>query len=511
MTTISSRSLRPPRRGIRSASRSLFTAGTVALVLVSGTAGALAQPSTTPAAPTPSGTPESVSVQQAPALVDPCATPTTTAPTTTTTAPPTTTTTTAVPTPSCTTVPAVPPAATSTTIPAPAEQAPAVAPAPAPVPESPAPALADAPTPAEPSAVEPVEPENDDLSSKTAEPDPDWTPTENPNATVVPGEMRSDREEIPAPFTKEDADRAETLEARSRMSRAVQSCQYYWPSPHAVCGVIRDKYNSLGGPASFLSFPNSPEYTNPDGYGKRTQFLNGPIYWSAATGAHPVVNSFLNRWGILGYESAQGMLGYPTTDEIVLPDGGRRQEFQRGAIYVAFQNAVGSAIRNGLIRDKWNSVGAHTGPLGYPSSDPIDVNKNSGRYNNFVNGTITWSQPTGARLLFGVVRDRWASTGREDGPAGYPTADEQVLPDGIGHAATFEDKSAIYSYPILGAWFIPANIISGFRYMGYEQGELGYPTEAAVLVNNQDFSIRQKFQRGYIALGVSDGKFYVLY
>ncbi|WP_241199261.1 hypothetical protein, partial [Rhodococcus sp. NJ-530] len=32
---------------------------------------------------------------------------------------------------------------------------------------------------------------------------------------------------------------------------------------------------------------------------------------------------------------------------MVLPDGGRRQEFQDGVIYVAFQNAVGSALVNG--------------------------------------------------------------------------------------------------------------------------------------------------------------------
>lgn len=52
---------------------------------------------------------------------------------------------------------------------------------------------------------------------------------------------------------------------------------------------------------------------------KFREFLNGPIYWSAATGAHPVVNSFLNRWGLNGYEA--GWMHYPTTGEIVLPDG----------------------------------------------------------------------------------------------------------------------------------------------------------------------------------------------
>ncbi len=381
---ISSKPLRPPRSRSRSATRSLFTAGTVALMLISGTSAALAQPSTTPA-PTPSAAPDSGPSELAPTPVDPCATPTTTTPTSTTTAPPTTTTT-AVPTPSCDTAPAAP--ESSTTIRAPSttssEPAPSAAPA-ALAPEAAAPSLAQAPLPAEPAADEPVAPTDEELSSKTAEPDPDWTPTENPKSTVTPGQMRSDREEIPAPFTKEDADNAETMEARQRMSRAAVGCQTYWPSPYEVCGVIRDKYNSLGGPGSFLSFPKTNELTNPGNTGKRSEFLNGPIYWSAATGAHPVVNSFLNRWGVHNYET--GFLGYPTTDEIVHSDAiGRRQEFQNGAIYVAFQNAIGSAIANGAIRDKWNELGAHAGWLGYLTSDEFTVGVT--RYHDFVNGRI---------------------------------------------------------------------------------------------------------------------------
>lgn len=246
--------------------------------------------------------------------------------------------------------------------------------------------------------------------------------------------MRSDREEIPAPFTKADADKAETMEAKTRAQRAQRAaltagCQVYWPSPYEVCGAIKDKYNSLGGPGSFLSFPNSTELTNPDGFGKRTQFLNGPIYWSGSTGAHPVVNSFLNRWGVLGYEG--GYLKYPTTDEIVLPDGGRRQEFQGGAIYVAFQNAVGSAIRNGPLRDKYNAVGglAPGGTLlGYPTQDQANLPDGQGQMDRFQNGVIYWSPATGAWPVVDRVLKAWGDAGYEKSSFGYPVAD-QVSPD----------------------------------------------------------------------------------
>lgn len=413
--------------------------------MLSGTAGALAQPTTTPA-PTPSVAPQSAPAEQQPPA-DPCATPVTTTPTTTSIAPPTTTTS-AAPTPSCATVPATPQVTTPAAVQSTTTSLPAQAPAPAPAEQTTPADVAPAQLPSEPAADQPIAPENDELSSKTAEPDPDWTPTDNPNLTVVPGAMRSDREEIPAGATKEMADKAETMEARQRMSRAAAGCQTYWPFPYEVCGVIRDKYNSLGGPSSFLSYPNSPEYTNPDGFGKRTQFLNGPIYWSAATGAHPVVNSFLNRWGIHRFEA--GWLAYPTTDEVLLPDGGRRQEFQGGAIYVAFQNAIGSAIHNGPVRDKWNSLGAESAGsvLGYITGDEIDLPDGYGRMARFERGVIYWTPNTLAHAVTEPILTLWANTGYEQGEWQYPISDRIDLGGGK-FEQRFQDWTA--SYPLVDA------------------------------------------------------------
>ncbi|WP_241665796.1 LGFP repeat-containing protein [Prescottella subtropica] len=93
---------------------------------------------------------------------------------------------------------------------------------------------------------------------------------------------RMQRTALPEGVTQDDAELAE------RMAMVVaDNCQFYIPSPHAVCGAIRDKYNAMGGPASFLSYPTSPEYQNPGNTGARSEFLHGSIYWSAAAGAHP--------------------------------------------------------------------------------------------------------------------------------------------------------------------------------------------------------------------------------
>ncbi|MBT1258277.1 LGFP repeat-containing protein [Rhodococcus erythropolis] len=245
--------------------------------------------------------------------------------------------------------------------------------------------------------------------------------------------MRSDREEIPEGYTKEQADEAEMVEARlqqrARTSRAAPGCQAYWPVGFEVCGAIRDKYNSLGAQWGFLSFPTSGEQTSPDGHGKFTTFVNGPIYWSAAGGAHPVLNSFLNRWGVHGYE--MGWLGYPTTDEIVHADGvGRRQEFQNGAIYVAFQNAIGSAIKNGPIRDKWNGVGAETpgSVLGYLTGDEIPLPDGQGRMARFQRGVVYWHPSTGAHPVTGAILNQWSRAGYEQSSFGYPTGDAIAQP-----------------------------------------------------------------------------------
>lgn len=442
-------------------SQCLIASTTVLMVAVGGSA-AMAQPiETTPAVPTttqstPAITSPDLVPLDAPAdttAVDPCAVPTTTPPATTTTPPPTTTTTSVVPA-DCVTTPA------SQTVPDPAAPPVTAAQEPEPAPPS-EDTLEPLPTelrPAAPTSDQPVTPDSPELSSKTAEPDLDWAPTENPNATLVPGQMRSDREEIPAPFTKEDADKAEMMEAQersalSRMSIAAVTCQTYWPAPHQVCGAIRDKYNSLGGPASFLSFPTSGNITNPDGTGQRVTFLNGPIYWHPNAGAHPVVNSFLNRWGIHGYEA--GWLGYPTTDEIVHADAiGRRQEFQHGAIYVAFVNAIGSAIPNGPIRDKWNAVGAETSGslLGYPIQDQIPLPDGQGQMDRFERGVIYWHPNTGAHPLTGVFEWEYSISGYEGGQYGYPITDEEATPSG-GRTQSFQNKKM--------SLFEPVNVDSG--------------------------------------------------
>ncbi|QBS45569.1 hypothetical protein DMB37_04825 [Nocardia sp. CS682] len=209
--------------------------------------------------------------------------------------------------------------------------------------------------------------------------------------------------------------------ARPQQRTAAEGCQVYWPAPYEVCGAIRDKYNELGGPNSFLLFPTSNELTNPDGVGKRSTFQNGPIYWSPAGGAHPVANHFFAAWQRNGWEG--GVLGYPTSDELVNPDNiGRRQYFQGGTIYWKLNEAYYVA---GTIRDKWGETGWETGWLGYPTSDETKTADGVGRFNRFDKGVIYWSPNTGAHPVAGLIQVEWGSEQYEAGMYGYPTSDER--------------------------------------------------------------------------------------
>ncbi|MGP6175470.1 LGFP repeat-containing protein [Corynebacterium sp. A21] len=262
--------------------------------------------------------------------------------------------------------------------------------------------------------------------------DADWSETVSPKAQLIPGEMRSDREEIPAGFTKEEADRAEILEAQTEGAQktgvrslarttamTANSCQIFWPSPYQVCGAIRDKYLAIGGPGSFLSYPRSGELGVPDGQGRRTEFINGYIYWHPSTGAHSITTHFSFEWGRLGWETSP--LGYPISEEF---DGevplSRVQRFENGELYGSLS---GLAAIYGSIRDRWLELGGATGELGLPVISEQLAPDGVGRFTVFERGLIYWSPTTGAVEITGSMLAQWADDPEWwFGELGFPTS-----------------------------------------------------------------------------------------
>ena len=148
----------------------------------------------------------------------------------------------------------------------------------------------------------------------------------------------------------------------------------------------------MGGAAGFLGKPLNNEYNVTGVVGARMEdFAGGTIYWSAATAAHEVHGAILARFRSAGNAAHYGL---PITDESKTPDGiGRYNHFTSGrSIY--WTPSTGAHLVYGSIRAKWASLGWERGRLRYPTTDEYSVT--GGRRNDFQYGSITWSSSTGA-------------------------------------------------------------------------------------------------------------------
>jgi GH25 family lysozyme M1 (1,4-beta-N-acetylmuramidase) len=272
---------------------------------------------------------------------------------------------------------------------------------------------------------------------------------------------------------------------------------------HQVCGAIRDKYLALGGPSSFLGYPTTDELVTPDGTGRFNHFANsGSIYWTPSTGAWSIHGAIRDKWASMGWELS--VLGYPTSDETGASDGvGRFNNFNHsGSIY--WTPSTGAWSIHGAILAKYQSLGGPSSFLGYPVTDETGTPDGVGRFNHFSNnGSIYWTPGTGAWSIHGAVRAKWASLGWETGFLGYPVTDETGTLDGIGRFNNFANSGSIYWTPSTGAWSVHGAIRTTWASMGSERSCLGYPVgdESAISGGRQS-----NFQHGFITWTASTGE-----
>lgn len=98
----------------------------------------------------------------------------------------------------------------------------------------------------------------------------------------------------------------------------------------AVLGPILEKYNSLSDTAKKdLGMPTYEQVTNTDG-GVWQTFEGGVIIYKTPAAAYVVWGKIRDAWITLG--GSQGKLGYPTSDEVATPDGGKKTTFEHGTI-----------------------------------------------------------------------------------------------------------------------------------------------------------------------------------
>ena len=126
--------------------------------------------------------------------------------------------------------------------------------------------------------------------------------------------------------------------------------------------------------------------------GAFVKYENAHVYWRAGERSAFVVphGGLFEAWAARGWES--GPLGFPVRDFTKLPDGAV-QAFQNGVLLRQDGAPDGHPVW-GIIGQRYAKEGYEDGPLGYPISDEYD-NGTGGRRQDFENGSLDWD-PSGA-------------------------------------------------------------------------------------------------------------------
>lgn len=200
-----------------------------------------------------------------------------------------------------------------------------------------------------------------------------------------------------------------------------------------------------------------------------------------------------------------GPLGRPLTSEANAPHGGRFNNFQNGSIY--WHPSIGAFAVWGAIGGKWNDY--RHAEFGYPLTDETKAADGIGRFNHFravhISGkpesSIYWTPETGARVIYGAIRHKWAQLGWERWA--YPITDEMKTPDGVGRYNHFravhlpgKPEASIYWHPRYGALEIYGEIRKKWAAMGWERSSLGYPISREYQEYEGSPIRRQAFERG---------------
>jgi hypothetical protein len=154
-----------------------------------------------------------------------------------------------------------------------------------------------------------------------------------------------------------------------------------------------------------------------------------------------------------GGADADRLYGDAGTDTL---DGGTASDFLDGGAGIDVIPAndgdyiqVGSRAVYGAIGMKYVALGGEGGFLGRPLTNETGTPDGVGRYNHFAGGSIYWTPATGAHVIYGAIRDKWASLGWERCGLGYPTSDEMPA-GGDARMNTFQHGEILWT-PLTGA------------------------------------------------------------
>ena len=147
-------------------------------------------------------------------------------------------------------------------------------------------------------------------------------------------------------------------------------------------------------------------------------FTFGTIIYSEKNGAHPNSGAIRNEYQI--QKSVGGDLGFPIADIVCDDEQFCSQEFENGKIYETSSNSALSVI--GDIYKRYNELGEEKSELGKPIADKIcGIKENADCVQAFENGTILYSEKTGAWENSSHIRNKYLQLKSVGGALGFPT------------------------------------------------------------------------------------------
>ncbi len=281
-----------------------------------------------------------------------------------------------------------------------------------------------------------------------------------------------------------------------------QTGRIYWSAATGawdVSGAISERWIGLGAEKSLFGYPKGAETRGLKNSGSYQQFQIGRIYWSAATGAHPVAGGIGDYW--LNRGAQNSTLGYPTSEEKVDSSGRVYQEFEGGKIYWTAARGAWGILTN--IEERYGALNGINGYLGAPYTLGGCGIRSGGCYQNFLGGNIYWSPVSGTWDVSGGIGAKWIALGAERSTIGYPTAAETHGLKNNGAYQSYEN-GRIYWSPATNAIDISGDILAKWLAIGGERSLFGYPTSAEMrgLKNSGSY---QQFQIGRIYWSAATG------
>ena len=149
--------------------------------------------------------------------------------------------------------------------------------------------------------------------------------------------------------------------------------------------------------------------------------------------------------------------------------GGRAQEFANGSIF--WSEATGAWDVRGPVLARYLAAGGPGGTLVFPTAAPVTL-ATGGEQQVFTGGRIYSSDSTGAHAVQGAVLAKYLSAGGPTGTLQLPTADETAV---AGGTRTVFQGGHIYR-SAAGSFVVRGSILRTYLAVGGSSGALGLPT-----------------------------------